>query len=648
MKNLLPIPTPHPMNTRIPSLGLRASMRRAFTLVATAGLLASRLMPVSPARAADAKPPELMTYQGFLVDANGNPLAPDNPANYPVIFRIFDQATGGTRLWSEQQIVTIDKGNFSVLLGEGTEVSGESRPPLSQVFGGSGLAANASDRFLGVTVTINNVPTEILPRLRLLPAPYAYLARHANALVNEVGQPLVAAGSGDNLVVAGRLTANEFAGNGAALNNLDASKITSGTLAAARIPGLDASKITTGTLAADRIPGLDAGKITSGTLADARLPGNLARRDQHNIFTMNVQVNGHLRVGEIGNFPISSKGYGPALIFSGGPDLSNAWSNDNSDPLWMARYNEAENQTELRVVIGDDLGSSSDKFVVGTVQGSADFNQGGTWTPLVTVDARGYIGSGTAPSYPLHVKNNGTFYVAALESAHNTGTWLRLLNTSAGGREWSLISSGLGNAEGPGKLLIHNNASGRVVEARTDGLAVFGGLWVSSLPFGDYRNVQWNDATGRIGYDNSSRRFKENITPLQDDFSLLLKVQPMTYTRPGDSNRWEIGYIAEDFHDLGLTRLVDYDREGRPDGINYEKICLYLNENAKQQARELAALKATHQEQAAVIAAQRTELEELKARVKSLEQLLRQVAAATAGLTPGGVALGPDVAQTAD
>ena len=50
----------------------------------------------------------------------------------------------------------------------------------------------------------------------------------------------------------------------------DASQITSGTLAAARIPNMDASKITTGTFAAARIPNLDAGKITTGTLALAR------------------------------------------------------------------------------------------------------------------------------------------------------------------------------------------------------------------------------------------------------------------------------------------------------------------------------------------------------------------------------------------
>ena len=52
----------------------------------------------------------------------------------------------------------------------------------------------------------------------------------------------------------------------------DASDITSGTLAAARIPNLDASKITSGTFAAARIPGLDASKITSGTISIDRLP----------------------------------------------------------------------------------------------------------------------------------------------------------------------------------------------------------------------------------------------------------------------------------------------------------------------------------------------------------------------------------------
>ena len=54
--------------------------------------------------------------------------------------------------------------------------------------------------------------------------------------------------------------------------NLDANKITSGTIGSARIPNLAASKITSGTLGTARIPNLDAGKITSGTFHSDRMP----------------------------------------------------------------------------------------------------------------------------------------------------------------------------------------------------------------------------------------------------------------------------------------------------------------------------------------------------------------------------------------
>jgi hypothetical protein len=130
------------------------------------------------AAAASAAPPDLMTYQGYLVDVNGAALAQGAPANYPVVFRIYDASTGGNILWSEQQIVTVDKGNFSVVLGEGTAVSGEARPALSSAFVGT----TASDRYIGITVTINGTTMTISPRLRLLTSPYAFAASKAMSI----------------------------------------------------------------------------------------------------------------------------------------------------------------------------------------------------------------------------------------------------------------------------------------------------------------------------------------------------------------------------------------------------------------------------------------------------------------------------------
>ena len=138
----------------------------------------------------NANPPERMTYQGFLVDANGVALGNSAPRNYDVVFRVWNAQTGGARQWSEQQTVTVDKGYFNVLLGEGSAVNGESRPDLSTVFSGT----DVSDRFLSVTVKAPGLAAtdvEIAPRLRLMTSPYAFLARKAVAVVNASGTPLI-------------------------------------------------------------------------------------------------------------------------------------------------------------------------------------------------------------------------------------------------------------------------------------------------------------------------------------------------------------------------------------------------------------------------------------------------------------------------
>ncbi|MBC8279948.1 MAG: hypothetical protein H8E48_04095, partial [Chloroflexi bacterium] len=110
-----------------------------------------------------------------------------------MIFKIYKNAQGTASadiLWAEQQIVTIDKGHFSVLLGEGSAVSGAPHDAdLSGVFTGS----DASDRWIGITVDA----AEITPRIRFFPAPYAQLARRArvadaaNSLVNSGGTTAV-------------------------------------------------------------------------------------------------------------------------------------------------------------------------------------------------------------------------------------------------------------------------------------------------------------------------------------------------------------------------------------------------------------------------------------------------------------------------
>ena len=134
--------------------------------------------------AADANPPDRMTYQGYLVDSDGDPLGNSAPANYDVVFRIYNVKSGGIPIWSEQQTITVDKGYFSVLLGEGVQINSEVHGSLAAAFDG----ADASDRFIGITVSgIGAGDLEISPRLRLVTSPYSFTATQARRLTDGDG-----------------------------------------------------------------------------------------------------------------------------------------------------------------------------------------------------------------------------------------------------------------------------------------------------------------------------------------------------------------------------------------------------------------------------------------------------------------------------
>jgi formylglycine-generating enzyme required for sulfatase activity len=192
-------------------------------------LVALVLPPCESSAQVAVSPPGQLSYQGFLTDAGGIPLATNSPRNYTVVFRIYDASTGGNELWAEQQVVTVDRGYFTVSLGSGSVFGSEPfTNDLTAVF--SGLTA--SDRYIGMTLTdpgLSPSPSEIVPRLQLMASPYAVLARNATTLVSPNGSNLVIAANGQ-VTVNGIIT-----GNGAGLTGLNASNLT-GTLTMAQLP----------------------------------------------------------------------------------------------------------------------------------------------------------------------------------------------------------------------------------------------------------------------------------------------------------------------------------------------------------------------------------------------------------------------------
>lgn len=115
-------------------------------------------------------------------------------------------------------------------------------------------------------------------------------------------------------------------------------------------------------------------------------------------------------------------------------------------------------------------------------------------------------------------------------------------------------------------------------------LAVYGLTGTSS-----YNNIKVNTATGDFYYESSSERYKENIQLFEEDFSKIYMAEPKTFIDKSSGIR-EIGYIAEEFHELGLSDLVIYDSDGNPNSLKYDRISLYLLEIMRERDAHIAEL----------------------------------------------------------
>jgi hypothetical protein len=105
--------------------------------------------------------PELINYQGYLTDAEGNPLNGD----VAITFRIWDADVNGTELWSEAHAaVTVTEGVFNVVLGSFVPITAE-------ILDG--------DRYLGLTV---GTDSEMVPRMKVTSGAYAIRAGYAESV----------------------------------------------------------------------------------------------------------------------------------------------------------------------------------------------------------------------------------------------------------------------------------------------------------------------------------------------------------------------------------------------------------------------------------------------------------------------------------
>lgn len=161
--------------------------------------------------------------------------------------------------------------------------------------------------------------------------------------------------------------------------------------------------------------------------------------------------------------------------------------------------------------------------------------------------------------------------------AWNAGTDSGYINTYQNGAYKPLIIDGT-------NLILNSNVIGNVgIGTAGPGtkLAVAG---LTGSASGSYLRYL-TDGTGRIYYDSSSIKYKDNIKLLKDDFNKILKVEPRSFIDRATGNK-EIGYIAEELDRLGLNNLLAY-KNNEPDSIKYERLVLYLIEVVKNQQKRI-------------------------------------------------------------
>jgi hypothetical protein len=154
-------------------------------------ILVSLLVMAATAGAQTISVPNLISYQGRVVDAGGIPVGDDTPVNRTVIFRIWDHPSNvltANLIYSESQVVTVSNGEFSALVGQGvpnviqtfnfSEVT-----PVTKKLDDLSTAFSGPNRYLGVTVatgaTLLKGDKEITPRQQIVATPFAMRAEVA-------------------------------------------------------------------------------------------------------------------------------------------------------------------------------------------------------------------------------------------------------------------------------------------------------------------------------------------------------------------------------------------------------------------------------------------------------------------------------------
>lgn len=262
--------------------------------------------------------------------------------------------------------------------------------------------------------------------------------------------------------------------------------------------------------------------------------------------------------------------------------------------------------------------SAADDFVFG--HGASD-----SLTEYMRLRNGGNLGIGTpSPTARLHVSGGPPFNHAVIDSTNTLGTWLNVRNLGTDGRDWAVVSTGVGNTEGAGAFLVRDNTASAVRIAVLPG----GNVGVGTITPSERLHVVGNIcATGTIGAC-SDARFKHRVEPLHNPLDLVERLRGVTFdwnraAHPSHefSAERQLGFIAQEVEAV-LPHVVSRGSDGAL-SVDYGRLTPVLVEAIKALRSDNQQLRDQHEAAILSIRAERdAELAALRGRLARLEALL--------------------------
>jgi len=202
----------------------------------------------------------------------------------------------------------------------------------------------------------------------------------------------------------------------------------------------------------------------------------------------------------------------------------------------------------------------------------------------------------------------------------NTAVGLNALLNATGSNNVALGSNAGNQADGSGNVYIGYNIGGSSGESNT--------CYIKSI-FGQTNNLGsavFIDANNKLGTLTSSKRFKEEIKPMDKVSEALFALKPVTFRYKKEidpAGTPQLGLVAEEVEKVNPD-LVVRDKEGKPYSVRYDQVnAMLLNEFLKEhrkneeQEKTIAELKSGMTVLAATVKEQTAQIQKVGAQLEA-------------------------------